>query len=63
MKETEEPSEPTTTAPSKSESVTQIPTSNESGNTYRGNRGGRSRRGIEGGTRRSEKKDFKGETP
>ena len=63
MKETEEPAKPTTPAPSTSASATSIPTSNESGNTYRGNRRGSSRRGNKGGTRGSEQKDFKGETP
>ena len=43
--------------------MTPIPTSNKSGKTYRGNRRGSSRRGNEGGTRGSEQKDFKGETP
>ena len=63
MKETEEPAEPTTPVPSTSESATPTPTSNKSRNTYRGNRRGSSRRGNEGGTRGSEQKDFKGETP
>ena len=39
------------------------PTSNEIGSAYKGNRRGNSRRGNEGGTRGSEQKDFKGETP
>ena len=63
MKETEEPAEPTTPAPSTSASATSTPMSNESGNTYRGNRRGSLRRGNEGGSRGSEQKDFKGETP
>ena len=63
MKETEEPAEPTTPAPSTSASATPTPTSNESGRTYKGNRRGISRRGNEGGTRGSEEKDFKEETP
>ena len=63
LKETEEPAKPTTPAPSTSASATPIKTSNESGNTYRGNRRGSSRRGNKGGTRGSEQKDFKGETP
>ena len=63
MKETEEPAEPTTPTPSTSASTTPTPTSNESGSTYKGNRKGNSRRGNEGGTRGSEQKYFKGETP
>ena len=63
MKETEEPAEPTTPAPTTPASVTPTPTRNESGNTYRGNRRGRSRRGNKGGTRGSEQKNFKVETP
>ena len=63
MKETEETAEPTTPTPSASASATPTPTINESGNTYKGNRRGNSRRENEGGTRGSEKKDFKGETP
>ena len=62
MKETEEPAEPTTPTPSTSESATPNPTSNDSGITYKGNIRGNSTRGNEGGTRGSEKKDFKGET-
>ena len=63
MKETEEPAKPTNPTPSTSASATPTPTSNESRNTYRGNRRGNSRRGNEGGTRGSEQKYFKGETP
>ena len=63
MKENEEPAEPTTTTPSMSASATPTPTSNESRSTYKGNRRGNLRRGNEGGTRGSEQKDFKGETP
>ena len=63
MKETEEPSEPTTPTPSTSASATPTPTSNESGSAYKGNRRGNSRRGNEGWTRVSEQKYFKGETP
>ena len=63
MKETEEPDEPTTPAPLTSASATPTPTINESGRTYRGNRRGSSRRGNEGGTRGSEEKYLKGETP
>ena len=46
-----------------SASATPTPTSNESGSAYKGNRRGNSRRGNEGGTRGSEQKDFKIETP
>ena len=63
MKETEEPAEPTTPTPSTSASATPNPTSNESGITYKVNRRGSSIRGNEGGTRGSEQKYFKGETP
>ena len=63
MKETKEPAEPTTSAPSTSASVTPAPMGNEIGRTYKGNRRGSSRRGNEGGTRGSEQKYFKGETP
>ena len=63
MKETEEPAKPTTPAPSTSASATSTTMRNKSGNTYRGNRRIRSRRGNKGGARGSEQKDFKGETP
>ena len=63
MKETEEPDEPTTPTQSKSATATPTPTSNESGYTYKGNRGGSSRSGNKGGTRGLEQKYFKGETP
>ena len=63
MKETEEPAEPMTPTPSTSASATPTPTSNESGSAYKGNRRWNSRRGNEGGTRGSEQKYFKGETP
>ena len=63
LKETEEPAKPTTPAPSTSASATPTPTCNESGNIYIGNRKGSSRLGNEGGTRGSEQKYFKGETP
>ena len=63
MKETKEPSEPTTPAPSSSASETPTPTINDIGNTYIGNRRGSSRRGNKGGTRGLEQKDFKVETP
>ena len=63
MKETKEPAELTTPTPSTSASATPTPTSNESGSTYKGNRRGNSIRGNEGGTRGSDQKDFKGETP
>ena len=63
MKETEEPAEPTTPTPSTSASATPNHTSNESGSTHKGNRRRNSRRGNEGGTKGSEQKYFKGETP
>ena len=63
MKETEEPAKQTTPTPSTSASSTPTPTSNESGSTYKGNRRGISSRGNEGGTRGSEPKYFKGDTP
>ena len=63
MKENKEPAKPTTPAPSTSASATPTTAINESGSTYKGNRRGSSRCGNEGGTRVSEQKYFKGETP
>ena len=55
--------EPPAPAPATSTLATLTPTNNKSGNNYRGNWRGNSKRGIEGGTRGSEQKDFRGETP
>ena len=63
MKETEEPAELKTPTPSTSASATPTPMINESGSSYKGNRRGKLRRGNEGGTRGSEQRDFKRETP
>ena len=40
----------------------QTPTNNKSGNNYRINQRGNSKRGNKGGTRGSDQKDFRGET-
>ena len=58
-----EPAEPPATAPATPASTMPAPMNNERGNNYRGNRRGNSNRGNEGGTRESEQKHFRGETP
>ena len=58
-----EPAEPPAPAPATPASATLTPTNNKSGNKYRGNRRGNSKCGNEGGTRGSEQKYFRGETP
>ena len=58
-----EPAESPTPAPATPAPATPTPTNKESGNNRRGNRRGNLRRGNEGGTSRSEQKDFRGETP
>ena len=64
MNETgKEPAKLPDQAPAAPALATPTPTNNKSGNNYRGNRRGNSKCGNEGGTRRSEQKDFRGETP
>ena len=58
-----EPAGPPAPATATPASATPTPTNNESGNNYRGNQRGNPKRGNEGGTRGSEQKDSRGETP
>ena len=58
-----EPAEPPDPAPATPASATPTPMNNKSGNKYRGNQRGNSKRVNKGGTRGSEQKDFRGETP
>ena len=64
MNETgKKPAKPPAPAPATPTLATSTPTNIESGNNYRVNRRGNYKRGSKGGTRGSEQKDFKGETP
>ena len=64
MNETgKESAKPPAPAPATPASAAPTSTNNESRNNYRGNRRGNSKRENEGGTRGSEQKNFRGETP